>query len=151
MQKPNRRRDFWAVVDIQRGDECWVWMGAKHHSGYGVMSFGCRCCQTHRLAWFFAHGPIPRGLCVCHHCDNPPCCNPAHLFLGTRADNTRDAIKKGRMCSVGSRNPNAKLTPWEVKEIRRSSDTHAALARMFGVTEAAVWRIKNHKTWKLEV
>lgn len=76
---------------------CHEWRGARRAGGYGAVSVAVR--QTdyaHRVAWQLAFGPIPDGMFVCHRCDNPPCCNPEHLFLGTNADNMRDMVAKGR-------------------------------------------------------
>lgn len=89
---------LWARVDKSGGpDVCWPWTGARRAEGYGMISDGNgHNTGTHRLAWTFTNGPIPAGLFVCHRCDNPPCCNPAHLFLGTNADNARDRADKGR-------------------------------------------------------
>ena len=78
---------------------CWVWRGARHAYGYGVVTveaLGLRNLLTHRVIWELQNGPIPDGLVVRHRCDNPPCCNPGHLELGTHADNTRDMIERHR-------------------------------------------------------
>ena len=75
---------------------CQVWDGRKSHGGYGMLYLYGRDHYAHRLAWEIAKGPIPDGLCVLHECDNPPCFNTDHLFLGTRADNNHDKAVKGR-------------------------------------------------------
>jgi hypothetical protein len=95
--RPDMRRElFWArVSDGQSSDACWEWPGPRLPQGYGLVRGG-GCQYAHRVAWEYVHGPIPEGMCICHKCDNPPCCNPAHLFLGTRWDNIQDAIAKGR-------------------------------------------------------
>lgn len=94
-------RSFWDRVQ-KRPNECWPWTGRKNTRGYGqVYVGGGRANEkrevAHRIAWRFTFGPIPDGLLVCHHCDNPPCVNPEHLFLGTMSDNIRDASAKGRL------------------------------------------------------
>ena len=81
---------------------CAEWTRSTTTKGYGCIQFKERLALTHRVAWELTNGPIPEGLCVCHRCDNPPCCNPEHLFLGTYADNIHDMIAKGR-----GRNQNA--------------------------------------------
>jgi hypothetical protein len=106
--------------------ECLVWVGARHPAGHGSIGVGVgsakRKIGTHRLMWELARGPIPDGLCVCHKCDNPPCCNVEHLFLGTVGDNNRDMFAKRRHGTggrLGERNQNNRLTPGAVIEIRR--------------------------------
>lgn len=90
---------FWRKVD--KSGECWVWTGCRHVAGYG--RFNTQDAQwsgvvyAHRMAWELTHGPIPPGLHVLHRCDNPPCCNPEHLWLGTNADNHADKVQKGRL------------------------------------------------------
>ena len=86
---------FWAYVDVS--GECWMWTGGKHHFGYGIFHTTARSSVlTHRFAWEFENGPIPDGMYVLHHCDNPPCVRPDHLWLGTREENNRDRDLKGR-------------------------------------------------------
>jgi hypothetical protein len=87
---------FWEKVE--KGDGCWTWVGTRTGRGYGTFRANDPRRQepAHRLSWEFVNGPIPDGLSVLHHCDNPPCVRPDHLFLGTRGDNNRDAAAKGR-------------------------------------------------------
>lgn len=91
---------FWQRVDKRAPDECWEWIAGRTKAGYGYITAGPRGSQrhvyAHRLSYELAHGPIPDGKHVCHRCDNPPCCNPAHLRLGTHADNMADMKAKGR-------------------------------------------------------
>jgi hypothetical protein len=87
---------FWAFVKKGTPEECWEWTGYRHEEGYGVFTVNSKQKKAHRLTWEFVFSPIPDGLEVCHKCDNPPCCNPSHLFLGTHVDNISDMINKGR-------------------------------------------------------
>lgn len=93
---------FWARVDVRKQDECWPWIGAtKTHSGHGVVPLKnpgqlATTTTAHRVAWALNFGPIPDGQYVLHSCDNPPCCNPRHLWLGTQKDNLHDMAAKGR-------------------------------------------------------
>jgi hypothetical protein len=88
-------RRFWPRVAKAGADDCWEWQGPREPAGYGRLIYQGNV-RAHRVAWFLTYGPIPKGLAVCHHCDNPPCCNPGHLYLTTQSQNIKDRARKGR-------------------------------------------------------
>ena len=137
---------------------CWVWTGAVNSYGYGIIKIGGRAGRVercHRIAYSVFIGPIARGACALHRCDNPPCFSPDHLFSGTKADNTRDMIAKGRFRkgrpAIGELSGTAKLTePQVLDAITRllAGETRARIARSTGVTLAAISKIATGKNWK---
>ena len=141
---------FWQKVKKGDADECWPWMAgtAKQRGGYGRFQAGTsrdssEVVYAHRMAWQLTNGPIPPGMSVLHHCDNPPCCNPNHLFAGTRADNITDMTVKGR-------HGKAKLTVEQVKEIRkllRYGWLRTNIADHIGCTKSMVSGIADGHTW----
>lgn len=140
----NGEKQFWS--NVARGDAsaCWEWQ-AHRNGGYGVIGWGGRDQKAHRVSWSIVNGPIPEGLCVCHRCDNPGCVNPAHLFLGTHADNMLDREIKGRAnrpSFAGERNSQAKLTSENVNNILSSAETSPVLAKRYGVSASSIRRIK---------
>ena len=134
---------------------CRIWQ-ASTTEGYGQLSVNDRSTRTHRLAYETWIGPIPAGMCVCHKCDNRRCIAPAHLFLGTRAENLADMRAKGRQAKGeavahrGSTNGNSKLTEPVVAEIKRllSKYSQKELAIMFEVSQSSISLIKRGRTWK---
>jgi hypothetical protein len=144
---------FWSHVDKEKsaifynGTRCWEWTAA-HIRGYGLIGMvGVSPCLAHRISYELAFGAIPEGLFVCHHCDNPPCVNPDHLFAGTSQDNVDDMKKKGR-CSHrdarGELNANCKLSDEQVAEIRdrvAAGEMQKDLAKGFGVTPSQICRL----------
>jgi len=102
---------------------------------------------AHRVTWEIVNGPIPDGLLVLHHCDNPPCTNPIHLFLGTIKDNSHDAMHKGRL-PHGERVSGSKLTPEIIRLIRDSTDGQYDLAERFGVNQSHISRIRSRQVWR---
>jgi hypothetical protein len=140
---------FWSRVDRSAGaNACWPWTRAAMRSGHGVSSQLLNERLAHRVAYTLACGPIPEGLLACHRCDNPPCCNPAHLFLGTIADNNADMHSKGRgkvpraPRMVGEDHPSTKLRDTHVSEILASADSARDLAKRYGVNQSTISRIR---------
>jgi hypothetical protein len=123
--------------------------GYTRVNGYVQTYVRRECHLAHRLVWEECFGPIPEGLCVCHHCDNPPCVNPEHLFLGTQADNMRDMITKGRRArQTGENAPGRKLTAEQVEEIRKAIGTTRAIASRFGISQSQVSKIRRREQWQ---
>lgn len=148
LARQSRLVRFWERVDKRGPDDCWPWMGFRTSTGYGRTSLLHRTYQAHRVSWALAFGPVPDGLHVLHRCDNPPCVNPAHLFVGTHEDNMRDREKKGRCVHPrGEQHGCAKLTAANVIEIRASSESQTALAARFGVTQAAINYVILRRSW----
>lgn len=130
---------------------CIEFRGYRNACGYGVVRSATGTTLAHRAAWEIAHGDIPEGMAVCHRCDNPPCCNPAHLFLGTTGDNNRDRASKGRGAQ-GERVHFARLTEDQVIAIRQRHSADGSslrrLAREFGVSNSTIHAVLSGQTWK---
>lgn len=154
---------FLKRVVKSNGDGCWEWSGKRFDEGYGKFSMpgnSRKTVQAHRLSYELFVGPIPDGLLICHKCDNPPCVRPDHLFPGTSAQNTQDAIAKGRM-AVGEANPRATITEADVREIRRRyaaaplspngkrkrNGVLPGIAQSFGISYATANDIVRWRTW----
>ena len=139
---------FWRQVDRRGDDECWPWTGGLKSGGYGAFHIGGRQIGAHRYA---AGCRIGDGVVVMHTCDNPPCCNPAHLRKGTIADNNADRSRKGRNADIrGERNVNAKLRAADVHLIRQLATKRGmqtSLAKRYGMSEAQISRIVNGTRW----
>jgi hypothetical protein len=152
MPRPNTQGDFWMKVDIRHPDECWPWTACTNKLGYGLFRYGNRKQHlSHRLALKFSGVDLPDDKCACHKCDNPSCCNPFHLFVGTNADNAADRHKKGRTKipprPLGSRHPLTKLTEEQVLAMRAFSGTHREAGAAFGVTMGAAKAIRQRRNW----
>lgn len=143
MARKSIQESFWAKVD--RSGDCWT-RGASRKNGYSLFRINHQTFYAHRIAWEFTHGRIPSGLHVCHHCDNPACVNPDHLFLGTQRDNMQDCAKKNRT-TQGGRNSRAKLTSDQVLAIRRDPRTQGQIAADYGVHASQISHIKTRKSW----
>lgn len=137
---------FWSHVDVRGPEECWPWKRARSN-GYGRFSVGGRrgrLAIASRVAFEIQNGPLTLGLEVLHRCDNPPCCNPAHLTAGTQSQNLAEMVQRGR-------SPKQKLTARDVRSIRRRRADGARvvdLATEYGVTPSNVSQIATGRTWK---
>ena len=155
---------FWSKVSLQSSPEvCWEWRGLCNYFGYGLFNVGKQCIRAHRYAYALQHGPIPFGLLVLHHCDNPPCVNYSHLFLGNHADNSHDAQAKGRLAQgdnhrtrknrywEGEKNPSAILKESQVIEILqliKAGVSSKEIQKVFSLSPAHVCNIKHRRIWK---
>ncbi len=126
---------------------CWLWMGAIDPNGYGrFRGPDGKTLLAHRFAFEQEVGPIPGGLDLCHRCDLPTCCNPAHMFIGTQKANMEDAVRKGRT-SRGSHRPLAVLSDDQVRAIKADGDLYKAIAARYGVNPVTIGDIKRGKSW----
>jgi hypothetical protein len=150
----SERLDYYSVPVTECG--CYIWTGSVDGRGYGKLNVNKQILSAHRLSYEENIGPIPSGLYVLHHCDIPACINPSHLFLGTHANNMADMVLKGRQSHGnnhgiqirGEYHGGSKLTDDDVTKIRSSSGLLRIIAARFGVSEATVSMIRNHKRWK---
>lgn len=145
---------FWTKVDIIGDDDCWRWKGSSNSGGYGIYYSNGKYWSgifSHRYSYLVSVGKIENGKYVCHSCDNRMCCNPKHLFLGTPAQNSEDAVRKGKIFHrKGSSNGNAKLTWRKVCEIRlaKASGISAVdIADIYNISYTSVYQICNYDTW----
>jgi hypothetical protein len=139
------------MVDKGAPDACWEWRGARDKNGYGKAGWNNRLFRAHRIALSLVDGDWDSPLQVLHTCDNPPCCNPSHLWRGTNSDNRRDMYAKGRRRPGGAKGEAAgaaKLTSEEVLAIRASPLSGAQLAKQYGVARNYIFAVKKRITWK---
>lgn len=150
---------FWSKVDKAgpapqsrpKLGPCWVWMASTNERGYGTCQIVKGEQLAHRASWVLSSGPLADGECVLHHCDNPPCVRPSHLFIGDVPINNADRHEKGRD-GRGERDRHAKLTEATVREIRSMGPLHRGvigeLAKRHGVSYVAMWKIVTGRSWK---
>jgi hypothetical protein len=146
---------FWSKVERRGDDECWPWTAYRNHTGYGVLSNPGKHQGTtlaHRFSFELHVGPVPDGLCVLHRCDNPPCCNPKHFFLGTRDDNNKDRTLKGRgRAPRGPAHAKAKLTEEDVRQIRAMAALGIEttwMAALFPCNRNSINHIRAGRNWR---
>ena len=147
-RKPLKER-FWKFV--RKGKNCWEWKGATYVKGYGEIGVTNQLIGAHRVSWQIHYGPIPKGLCVLHRCDNPPCTNPKHLFLGTKGDNNRDKVKKWRH-RYGVHHHLTTLTESQIAQIKKYGQARLVpfmhLAKIFRTSEMTIHNIVKNRTWR---
>lgn len=148
----NLKERFFSRVERRGEDECWPWIGRQDENGYGVFDIGNRPHIASRISLGIELGKeLPAEIFACHHCDNPPCVNPKHLFPGTQKDNMQDAGRKGRVGGnhgrIGTRINTSKLDEVKVVEIKRSSAPAKFFAEKYGVSTTAINLIRKGKNW----
>lgn len=142
---------FWQRVEKSNDpDSCWLWLGVRGQSGHGRMSINGEMRYAHRIAFLLCHGSLPPA--VCHTCDNPPCCNPKHLWAGTIALNNKDRAAKGRSASrVGEENTSVRISEKDVTAIRADyatgKTTQTEIAERYGLSFQHVSDIVGGKNW----
>ena len=143
---------FWKKVEICEPEHCWFWRASRLKGGYGIIGISGKNRLAHRVSYELHHGPIPEGMLVLHSCDNPSCVNPAHLHLGTQADNMREKAERGRASRLcGEKHGSSKLKEVEVRDIHlkhANGVSRKQLAEMFSVHVSVISKILNRKIWK---
>lgn len=136
-------------IVLLENSPCWEWIADKDNRGYGHFWKGGETVYAHRVAYELAHGDIPDGLLICHICNNPSCCNPDHLYLGTGSDNIKQAVNEGRLVTIkGERHTNAKLSDEEVIKIRNLLEdgcSQSQISELFGICQQHVSKINTNK------
>lgn len=137
-----------ALRSVAQPNGCIIFTGNLNPAGYGRLWVKGRIYYPHRLSYMVNIGPIPAGMCVCHRCDSPPCINPAHLFLGTHADNAADMIQKGRApYRPDIRQISAKLSKSQAIAIKNDSRSYRQIANDYGISKSLVHGIKSGRNW----
>jgi hypothetical protein len=141
------------LAKLDRADDCWPFKGARSARGYGRFAFAGKNRLAHRVAYELLCGPVPDGAVIMHSCDNPPCCNPAHLRIGTQSDNVADMRSKGREVHApkGEYHWAAKISAAQAKAIRAallSGQRKVALARQYGLSRRAISHIAQGRSWR---
>lgn len=139
---------FWSKVGIGGESACWPWQRARHWTGYGLVTYNKRQFKAHRIAYWLQTGEWPGEMFVRHTCDNPPCCNPKHLLIGTPAQNTQDAVRRGRHWAAS--NLGHKLTVADVIDIHwalHAGFTTNHIGALYGITAGLVSHIKTGRAW----
>jgi hypothetical protein len=140
---------FWALAD-QPATGCWTWRGSIGDEGYGNFWLCGKVLKAHRLAYELAVGAVGRGLLVCHHCDNPACVRPDHLFLGSVLANNIDKMTKGRHRALrGAEHPSSIVTPTIARVVLTAAGSQRAIAERFGISRTVVGRIKRGEHWAI--
>ena len=151
-QMKSEQLRFWEKVRIGWPNDCWLWQASTNEYGYGRFRVGARLVKAHRYALLAAHGRLDDERHVLHSCDNPPCCNPRHLRLGTQAENVADMHARGRNGQPkGETHCHAKLTDDAVREIRRllaGGVRQREIAAAYGVAAQQISEIKLDKAWR---
>lgn len=159
-----------AILDrLDRSGTCWLWLGPLDARGRGRVWRGGKIMLHHRAVWEILVGTIPDGKLLCHHCDNPRCANPEHLYVGDGKSNVADMFRRGRAWQLrepervrdsgrrmgqrntwcrGAQNPKAKLTPEQVSQIKASKVPTKQLASQYGVNRTTIQRARSGKQWK---
>lgn len=150
----NRPEDVWRYVDVCAENECWPWTAfvtqstPLHPGGYGHFSIGGKPRRAHIIVLELKLGrPLMLGMKACHTCDNPPCCNPVHLYEGTHRDNMDDVVRRGRAGQRGERSRTNVLTVEQVRAIRADPGRHVDVAVKYGVSAVHIHRIRKRKVW----
>lgn len=142
---------FWKNVDKRGAEECWPWTGKRSPGGYGKFSVKGASVRANRFAFQITFGEIAPGVLVCHHCDNPACCNPAHLYAGSPQSNMDDRSARGRVNSaLGERVGSSKLKAADVDEICRKHSEGASLTqlgKLYNMTSGAIHGVISGRTW----
>ena len=135
------------LIDPDTG--CWNWTSGKDAGGYGGLTVNRKSWKAHRYSWFLVNGPIPKGMCICHHCDNPSCINPQHLWIGTNEENIQDRNIKGRQAK-GHKNRNARLNEFQIREIRlqQGKKINKELAKQYNISVSTINDIWAKRRWR---
>ena len=153
------KRDEWIIRFLRQVNDspsptgCWTWLGTRDAKGYGTMGISGRTWGAHRLSYALHNGDLPTGAYICHHCDNPPCVNPAHIYAGTPADNVRNMMSRDRHVALkGAACGKSKFTIDVIRAIRVDYATglyrYADVAEKYGVSQGHISAIIRREVWK---
>lgn len=147
MLSPREAVSFWARVAKGEPDSCWPWTSSRTSNGYGRFRFSRGRHRAHRIAFLLSYGEAPEGVGVLHTCDNPPCCNPAHLFLGSQSENVRDMVNKGRCRAQYNAVKLSHEIVGELRQLNAAGHSFNALAARFGIHRTTVARAATGRSW----